>query len=293
MSELRNILIHIGLPKNATTSIQDTLFLNRDYLLDFHHIDYCPDLCNIGTTKGTGHHAIAWSKFYKGHPHYKHIDDSIILNRLSLSQNVLLSSEWFYQAKNNSLEELVEAWGLPEKRHALLIYRNEFDFIRSLWSQSTKMGHSFLSFKDYYFEKYKNLRKTLSEVVEIWAKNGFEVIALPFEEINTTENDITAQVVEKIYKIKLNKNKWKIKKVNSNVSPSAYQVESYLSIMNFISSTFDIDLSKSSKRPLSQFNEIHDFVCEKVSVDKKKSEFDQHSRLVKEDLNLLPPYIDL
>lgn len=55
----RQITIHVGLPKTATTTIQRHLFRNSQHLLDLG-IDYCPDLCGLGKyPKAPAHHAIA------------------------------------------------------------------------------------------------------------------------------------------------------------------------------------------------------------------------------------------
>ena len=55
----REITLHIGLPKTATTTIQQHLFRNADYLRDLG-VDYCPDLCPIGHfSNADSHYAIA------------------------------------------------------------------------------------------------------------------------------------------------------------------------------------------------------------------------------------------
>ncbi|QLE96776.1 hypothetical protein [Neptunomonas phycophila] len=142
----REILIHVGLPKTATTTIQDTMHLNSKLLLEKYSIDYCVDLCDLLDVKCTGHHPMAWSAFHRNHPHAKPIDSNLIKKRLSQSKKVFLSSEWFLWAKEDKLKKIVGDWGLPSNRKVLLVVRNEKDYVRSNWLQSVKMGHTFLSF---------------------------------------------------------------------------------------------------------------------------------------------------
>lgn len=196
---MRRLTMHVGLPKTATTSIQDSLYLNSAYLKSSFGIDYCADLCKLANKHGTGHHALAWSEFIPNHPHRVAINAQLIKGRLADCDNALLSSEWFSSAKQAEIEKFVNVWQFPEQRTVVLVYRDEFKHVKSRWLQSVKMGHTFISFQDYYFNVYKPGRKTLSQQVSKWRKAGFNITVLSFAELTAKKRDVAISFVCHLY----------------------------------------------------------------------------------------------
>jgi len=284
------LVLHIGLPKTATTSIQDNLFENSEYLLHAFKIDYHRDLCNLAEVKCTGHHPLAWDLFNPQHEHRKSIDHLTVKEHLATAQRHLLSSEWFVQASFKQITELVELWQLPSRRKVVIVYRDEFAHVKSLWLQAVKMGLTFLPFEQFYFQRYKPNRSTLKQKCQRWLNNGFDVQVINFEELIANESSPGIYFVETVYNIKVDGSQW-IETGKSNVSPSINIVEYYRRLVCMIDR---LSSNKLSSRKTAEKLALHNKCCtmlEKVTLLLPNSP-SLGLDVVQRDISQMPPYYD-
>ncbi|CAH1552807.1 hypothetical protein [Vibrio rotiferianus] len=286
----KEILVHIGLPKTATTSIQDSLYRNADYLLERHGIDYCVDLCQLANVSSTGHHPLAWAKFCLKHPHRVELNDAKVAELISARSNILLSSEWFTYA-NSQLSEVVEKWAFPKNRRVLLVYRNEFDYLRSIWLQSIKMGDNFLSFNEFYFSKYKPYRTSISQKLFHWKKAGFSVELVSFDALVSQRIDPAIVLIEKMYGIEVDREYWK-NGDKTNVSPPVYTVDLYRRLIVKGQRIFP---SFFTKCQAGEYKLLHNKLCKVIDALFPKGAFYDFTqeKIIRDDLQSLPEYVDI
>ncbi|WP_108947104.1 hypothetical protein [Shewanella halifaxensis] len=289
-SNKRKIVLHVGLPKTATTSIQDSIFANAKLLKQDHGIDYCVDLCDLADVKCTGHHPLAWATFFPAHPHSKPINGQIVKERLQLSDNIFLSSEWFTTANQLQIASIVEEWGLPTDRRVLLVYRNEFDHIRSSWLQAIKMGYSFLSLEEFYFQRYKPTRNTIADKVKKWAMHGFSVEVLSFDDLKKSGNDMAIEVLNRVYDIKIDQDKWG-QLTASNVSPPRGAVNLYRKLIHLLNS---VKPSFTASWTEAEYHLLHNKMCGFLAhipfVSGKQDQVEDDK--IRDDLVKLPTFFD-
>lgn len=289
-NDKREVTLHIGLPKTATTSIQDSIFANAELLKAKYGIDYCPDLCNLADVNCTGHHPLAWAEFFQTHTHYKPLNNLKIKERLKSSNRIFLSSEWFSMANSKQLSTIIDKWGLPDNRRVLLVYRNEFEHIRSNWLQAVKMGHSLLSLNDFYFHRYKPGRSTLSNKIKKWTDLGFKVDVFSFEDLKRSNHYIAIEVLNCLYNININKKEWNCTKV-SNVSPPPNTVDLYRRLINFIRWLVPSCCDKWTE---AEYSFSHNKVCHYLSYlpsgGFKKLCLEE--KIIRDDLKGLPNFYD-
>ncbi|MDA8815291.1 hypothetical protein N9N48_06445 [Luminiphilus sp.] len=116
----RQVTLHIGLPKTATTTLQRHFFKNADYLRELG-IDYCEDLCRNGAfPQAAAHHAMARACRAPQEVNLPAESNNVIRRRLSHSAQYLLSSEWFTRANAKGVLALVDEFGLPDQRQVVL-----------------------------------------------------------------------------------------------------------------------------------------------------------------------------
>ncbi len=285
----RAITLHVGLPKTATTTIQNALFANAELLKSHYGIDYCKDLCGLADVNCTGHHPLAWAEFLPTHSHFKPIDTALVKARFKVPGNILLSSEWFSMATTKQLSITLEKWDLPSDRRVLLIYRNEFDHIRSSWLQAIKMGLCFLSLQEYYLQRYKPWRSPISMKVKKWADLGFAVEVMSFDELKTAENDMTLEILNKLYGIKVDKKLW-VNVEASNVSPPRVAVNLYRKLITLVKRFYP---SLTSNWSEAEYHVAHDKLCRVLAwLPLKDRRYDEEEANVRHDLEMQPHFYD-
>jgi len=243
------LTLHIGLPKTATTTIQRTSFDNHTLLKNLG-VDYCPELCGIGMHQNAkAHHSLPTFVCSPNSVHYKKLDESLIVEALKKSGELLLSSEGFTMAGPKHIQYIVDNWKLPENRRVVLVIRDELARLRSQWMQAVKTGHQYCSFKDYYLNFYKKGRSTVTQKVAIWEKFGFTPCVLRYEDLKASEKNMTAAFLESIYDIDIPMENW-VQKKNANVSPAPAFVDCYQKFINRVL-VFDkaTDLVKEKLHP--------------------------------------------
>lgn len=198
MSAKREITLHIGLPKTATTTIQRHLFRNAEYLRELG-VDYCPDLCPIGRfSNAATHYAIAVAYCMPQAMHAQPIPVDLVRERLSGSGQYLLSSEQFSPGNPKQIRAMVEDLDFPENRRVLVTLREEFDYVRSRWMQSVKTGRGFESLWEYYVKRHKPGRRPYSERFKGWDNAGFSLMAVRYEDLRA-KPDATKAVLAKLF----------------------------------------------------------------------------------------------
>lgn len=221
----RQVTIHIGLPKTATTTIQRHLFHNADYLRVLG-LDYCTDLCRLGPfPKAAAHHAIARAHCIPGTIELPAESGHLIRERLASSGHYLLSSEVFSRANARAAKAVVDAWDLPDHRRVVVVTRSELDFIRSHWMQGIKVGKQSDSLWEHYLVRYKPHRRVYSERFKGWLEAGFSLTALRYDELQTSP-DVTLTFLRSVLDLKIDRRKWK-GIASANVSPTHDAVARY------------------------------------------------------------------
>lgn len=221
----RQIVFHIGLPKTATTTIQRHLLHNADYLSNFG-IDYCADLCRLGSfSKASAHHTIARASRVPRENSFQSVWNDVIRQRFSSSGVYLLSSEWFSRGNAKGVRAMVDQWGLPDQRQLLVVTRSELAYIRSHWMQGIKMGKRSDSLFEYYSASYKPRRCAYSDRLQAWLDSGFSVVALRYEELQDSA-DVTQSLLKAAFDQEFDFKHWQ-RIPNANVSPSHDMVAHY------------------------------------------------------------------
>ena len=221
----RQVTVHIGLPKTATTTIQRHLFHNADYLSNLG-IDYCADLCQLGPfSKAFAHHAIARASHMPREKSFQSLWNDAIRHRFSSSGSYLLSSEWFSRGNAKGVRAMVDDWDLPDQRRVLVVTRSELAYIRSHWMQGIKMGKRSDSLFEYYVASYKPRRRAYSDRLRAWLDNGFSLVALRYEELQSA-TDATQSLLRTVFDHQFDFEHWH-KSSNANVSPSYDAVAHY------------------------------------------------------------------
>lgn len=290
MSE-REITLHIGLPKTATTTIQRHLFRNAEYLRDLG-VDYCPDLCPIGRfSNAATHYAIAVAYCMPQAIHAQPISAELVRNRLSGSGRYLLSSEQFSPGNSRQIRALAEDLDLPEKRRVLVTLREEFDYVRSRWMQSVKTGRGFESLWEYYCRRYKPGRRPYSERFRGWRDSGFSLIAVRFEDLRAAP-DATQTILRKLFNVEVDPARWTTVQ-NANVSPSPDALSRYQRVAKPVVAMLG-DKRAQAIRP-KVYKRIHDRFCNNRLVTSfgTSTEYQAQVSRVKDDLALLPDIDDL
>lgn len=290
MSE-REITLHIGLPKTATTTIQRHLFRNADYLRDLG-VDYCPDLCPIGKFKNAAtHYAIAVAYCMPQVMHAQPISVDLVRDRLSGSGRYLLSSEQFSPGNSRQINALAVDLDLPEKRRVLVTVREEVDYVRSRWMQSVKTGRGFESLWEYYSQRYKPGRRPYSERFKGWRDSGFSLVAVRYEDLRVTP-DATQALLRKLYNVEVDQERW-ITVKNANVSPSPDALSRYQRIAKPMVALLG-DKRAQAIRP-KVYKRMHDRFCNNSFAEflGKNTDYQAQVERIKEDLESLPDIDDL
>lgn len=132
---MARLVIHIGLHKTASTTIQDTLFHNRELLHDYGLI-----YPFVGETRG--HHGLVTRWVPMPRPYALHGDPEDEWHRVEADYAdadgiVFLSSEEFSRAhpRHVDLDDLRRLSEAYESVHLLCVLRNQHDFLQSVYGQ--------------------------------------------------------------------------------------------------------------------------------------------------------------
>ena len=291
MASDREITLHIGLPKTATTTIQRHLFRNAEYLSELG-VDYCPDLCPIGRFRNAAtHYAIAVAYCMPQSIHAQPIPADRVRDRLSRPGRYLLSSEQFSPGNPAQIKALVEDLDLPQNRRVLVTVRDEFDYVRSRWMQSVKTGRGFESLWDYYINRHKPGRRPYSERFTGWIDANFSLTAVRYEDLRR-KPDATQALLASLFDLQVDPERWAVVE-NANVSPSPHVLTRYQRLaepcVQFLG-TKRMDTIRPKK-----FKRVHDWFCNNLLVGAlgESRHYNEQATRVKEDLASLPDIDDL
>ena len=287
----RDISIHIGLPKTATTTIQRHLFHNADYLLNLG-IDYCADLCRLGQfSKASAHHTIARASQLPRENSFQPNWNSVIRRRISSPGTYLLSSEWFSRGNAKGVRAMVDEWDLPDRRRLLVVTRSELAYIRSHWMQGIKMGKRSDSLFEYYAASYKPRRRAYSDRLRAWLDNGFSLVALRYEELQSSA-DVTQSLLRTVFDHEFDFEHWQ-RIPNANVSPSHDTVAHYQRLLRPIHTLVAprVDQRKAAK----WYRFTHDRFCNNFFTKYlgECRQYQEDLERIKEDLMSLSDIDDL
>ena len=287
----REITVHIGLPKTATTTIQRHLFYNAEYLSRLG-VDYCADLCQLGPfAKASAHHAIARASHMPRENSFQSNWNSVIRQRISSSGTYLLSSEWFSRGNAKGVRVMMDEWDLPDQRHLLVVTRSELAYIRSHWMQGIKMGKRSDSLYEYYLANYKPRRRAYSDRLRAWLDNGFSLIALRYEELQSSA-DVTQSLLRAAFDLQFDFKHWH-RIPNANVSPSHDTVAHYQRLMRPIHSLVAPRVDR--RRAAKWFRLAHDGFCNNFFSKNlgESRQYREDLEKIKEDLTRLSDIDDL
>jgi len=166
----RDLLIHIGLNKAASSTIQAGLTLNKEQLKEAGY--FVPE---TGKPKyeGAGNHNIPWSII--GHERYNpelgSLSDLHIELQMNQYPSTIISSEYFLLLSKEQKVFLKSSF--PNHRIYIIIYlRRQDKWFQSLWSELTKMGLSGASFFEYI--RPENMQNITSS---FHGKNFYNLVA--------------------------------------------------------------------------------------------------------------------
>jgi len=287
----RQVTLHIGLPKTATTTLQRHFFKNADYLRELG-VDYCPDLCRIGAIpKAAAHHSIARSHCIPSDASTRSASRDLILKRLSASGRYLLSSEVFSRANGRRVQSMVNELDLPPDRRVIVTTRSELAYIRSHWMQSVKVGKRSCSLWEYYTEYYKPTRRKYSERLQGWLDNDFSVIALRYEDLQSAP-DVTHAFLRLVFETEIDPARWQ-SIPNANVSPSHDAVAHY---QRFFAPVHKVISPRVNQRKAAKwYKAAHDVFCKNKLTEGlgECKQYREDLERIKEDILLLPDIDDL
>lgn len=203
---MKEVIIHIGSPKTATSSIQGIFARNRAELLegrvaypklcrhgDAHHLLVCDLIEKYRGTKmpdfwyGDKPRGQAWAKF---HEEVTELGDSI--------DKVFISSELFFAQTQNS-KNILAAIKEELKNYSvkILIYlRRQDQLYASFYNQDVKGMRQWCGTPESFYQTHQLFKKSYFEIVELWAEFfGSENIHLrPFFKGGLVGEDIVKDV---------------------------------------------------------------------------------------------------
>lgn len=187
------LIIHIGVHKTATTTIQRYLYDNRDTLIK-KNILYPL----VGCEWGKGHHNIASalnkSNFKLVHTYIKHIQEEA---KMVFAKKIVISSEAFSLTKNHKKFLNIVNLFFSEVK-IICVARRQDSLAESLYNQNikspavryTKGIEDFLI--DFnFFERYDYLN-----IYNAWNRSNIKFIFMNFEKIAQPEKDFLQRSLE-------------------------------------------------------------------------------------------------
>lgn len=165
------VVLHIGMHKTGTSSIQSFLSTNYNSILEENDILYVKSGRNTSAKHmHAGHHRLAWSTVKKyADRRNGGVTDRIWFKALKEIEEVnpkkaIISSEFFWPAKRGEIEKIKEM--IHGKQVKIIIYiRNQLSMAKSLYKQIVKGEGYFRSIvnminnREWYFDYEKILNK--------------------------------------------------------------------------------------------------------------------------------------
>lgn len=163
------ILIHIGLKKSGSASLQTFLSVNEKRLREFS-IDYAP----IGRPNRKAHHNLA-SEIQgrrKFNPRRGTVAELAEYWRTAASRSLVISSEMFEEAEIPQISAMRDTL-LRAREHEefriVLIIRNLVDLIPSSYGQKVKYGFNTYDFDSFFAERMRERRINYFDTAQRWA----------------------------------------------------------------------------------------------------------------------------
>jgi hypothetical protein len=151
LANQRKILLHVGLNKTGSTSIQRFYFENREDLLERGFL--YPDTGLVGV----GHHSLAWSiGIGRSLRNNKTIDRKTIYHTLkeefkkSTANNLIISSEYFCIANDEQIAEIAQEFSSLGNVTIFFVLRRQDKWIESLYSEVVQALISKIDIALYY-----------------------------------------------------------------------------------------------------------------------------------------------
>ena len=158
------IILHIGMPKTGTSSLQHSLALHTRY--GGTELVYP----QAGRAGSVGHHALAIAVATRG------VDIPEVDELVELAANatapVVISSEAFNGVKVPIMSALVGRLATVGEVRVLMAYREMASFLESMYLQGVRTGLTTVS-----FNQYLNLRVRNWLGIYCWLKNRFDHVA--------------------------------------------------------------------------------------------------------------------
>lgn len=246
---MENIFLHIGLPKTATTTIQNGLMQNSELLKEAGY------LYPRSGRKSNAHHNLAFQ--VQDHYHYL-FDKSVgtfedLLEEIRENNfvNVILSSEAFINTTPGQIKRVYDYLSKFKEVQIIVYIRRPDAWINSHWSQQVKIGATTETPKEYINHMLRNRKY---EKIFDWAKYfGINnMIIKVFEKDQLVDDHVFLDFLKncgiKEYK--------KIQIPDStNIAPSIKELE----IIRYFYSYMDKNINIPTKTRYKIFNAFHSY----------------------------------
>lgn len=163
----KNIYLHIGWSKTATTTIQSGLEINQDVFRNNNFL-----VAKSGFDQGQ-HHNLAYQLLnISGHhyfnPKYGTLDDLKSEIKKSKFQNILISSEIFHNANLIQIKELHDLVGSLGEVKIIVYLRSPDEYLASMWIELVKKGMYKNEFDQYLKEELS--KNIYLDVLDRWGE---------------------------------------------------------------------------------------------------------------------------
>jgi len=165
------VVLHIGMHKTGTSSIQSFLSINYEEILEENDVLYVKSGRDTDAKHmHAGHHRLAWSTVerYADRKNRnltnKTWDEALEEIEAKNPKKAIISSEFFWPAKRGEINEIKDVLG-GKKVKVLIYVRNQASIAKSFYKQIVKSEEYFKSIKNmvkkraWYFDYEKVLKK--------------------------------------------------------------------------------------------------------------------------------------
>jgi len=263
----KNIFLHIGITKAASTTIQVGLKSNEQELLDLGWL--VPE--SGGKPIVAAHHNLFYElsnnrKYYKFDVGLKEISEEINSSKLN---NVILSSEFFYFMNAKKVRTTYEEISKLGAVKIVIILRRQDLWLASSWVQQIKLGMTVMDPKDFILEGHNN-RGDFYNLFSRWAKwfgkENIKILILEKEQIkeHIFFDFLRECGLENLENITIPKSK--------NVSPSLKTLTLLQDLLKIrgIDKKHSLPPFKKLSKLIVRFSHINDWNQERISlVDKE------------------------
>ena len=161
------IVIHIGLKKSGSASIQTFLAANEDALRSIE-VDYSP----VGRTKRKAHHNLASEAIVRKRFNADRgtLADVAVAARDSQARQIILSSEVFEGCEDHAVE-YIKSQLIPSGREfrIVVVIRELMELITSSYAQKIRYGYHTYDFDSFFDARLNEKRIDYFETVNRWA----------------------------------------------------------------------------------------------------------------------------